>query len=69
MCKPGEPGELKWTVPTDAPDELYYQVSFSDFLKIAGDIMFQQLQERLTLSLDVKVSFYQIYSFSRVLKP
>lgn len=25
-CEPGEPGYLNWTVPMDAPDELYYQV-------------------------------------------
>jgi len=25
-CEDGEPGYLNWTVPMNAPDELYYQV-------------------------------------------
>lgn len=25
-CEDGEPGYLNWTVPTNAPDQLYYQV-------------------------------------------
>lgn len=27
VCEPGEPAILNWTVPLDAPDTLYYQVT------------------------------------------
>lgn len=29
FCEDGEPGVLNWTVPMEAPNTLYYQVSFS----------------------------------------
>lgn len=35
VCEDGEPSIMKWTVPEDAPDELYYQVSKNKSFPVA----------------------------------